>query len=58
MKVELHQHMIQTDGSLYDLGWYLSWSAGDPQAVLDGRFSSGELRAIADHMDKNTTEGR
>lgn len=43
---------IQEDGGLYDLGWYLGWTPGDEEAVLDGRFSAAELRAIADHMER------
>ena len=44
---------IRPDGSLFDLGWYLGWTPGDDEAVLDGRFSIIELRKIADHMEKN-----
>jgi hypothetical protein len=43
---------IQPDGGLDDLGWYLCWTPGDEKAVLDGWFTAEELRAIADHMDK------
>lgn len=42
---------VTADGGLYDLGWYLAWTPGDKDAVLDGKFSAAELRAIADHMD-------
>lgn len=43
---------ITKDGGLYDLGWYLAWEHGDDDAVLDGRFTPADLRAIADHIDK------
>jgi hypothetical protein len=39
------------DGGLFDLGWYLSWTPGNNAAILDGRFTAADLRAIADHMD-------
>jgi len=43
---------IQPDGSLYDLGWYLSWIYGAESAVLDGEFTADELAEIAEHMKK------
>lgn len=54
MSEEARQHVaeaIQPDGGLFNLGWYLGWTPGDSEAVLDGRFTADELRAIADHMD-------
>ena len=42
---------IQTDGGLYDLGWYLAWTPGEETAVLDGSFTAADLHAIADHME-------
>jgi hypothetical protein len=47
------QRAVQADGSLYDLGWYLSWTVGRKTAVLDGTFTSQQLRDIADHMDRH-----
>jgi len=44
---------IKEDGSLFDLGRYLYWEITDSSAVLDGSFAAEDLRAIADHMDKN-----
>ena len=41
---------LRPDGVLYNLGWYLSWTPGDPSAVLDGNFTAEELQAIAEHM--------
>jgi hypothetical protein len=46
----LNEGVIQPDGGLYDLGWYLAWTPGDKRARLDGEFTAQELRAIADHM--------
>jgi len=43
---------IQPDGGLFSLGWYLSWSPGQKEAVLDGEFTAAALRAIAEHMEK------
>lgn len=43
---------IAADGGLYNLGWYLGWSVGEREAVLDGRFTADDLRSIAEHMDK------
>lgn len=51
-KSDLIKEAVQPDGALYDLGWYLSWTPGDKEAVLDGRFTAEALRAIADHMEK------
>lgn len=45
---------IQDDGSLYELGWYLAWKPGAEEAVLDGKFTAAELRAIADYMTPKT----
>jgi len=42
-----------SDGGLFSLGWYLSWSPSSEQAALDGEFTSAELRAIADYMDEH-----
>lgn len=49
----LRPSVIKADGSLYDLGWYLSWERGDKHAVLDGDFTADELEAIAKHMKEN-----
>lgn len=46
--------VVCADGSLYGLGWYLSWDKGDEYAVLDGRFTADELEAIAQHMRKES----
>jgi membrane-bound inhibitor of C-type lysozyme len=39
--------VIQPDGSLYSLGWYLAWTRGASDATLDGIFTADELEAIA-----------
>jgi len=44
--------VTKPDGSLYSLGWYLSWEVGDPLAVLDGDFSADDLIAIGFHMKR------
>jgi hypothetical protein len=49
----LPKEVCQPDGSLYDPMNYLAWRVGEENAVLDGRFSAEDLRAIADHMDKH-----
>jgi hypothetical protein len=41
---------IQSDGGLFNLGWYLSYKPGNDEAVLDGRFTADELVAIAAYM--------
>lgn len=40
----------ESDGSLYNLSWYLSWKTGSNEAVLDGEFTANDLIAIAEHM--------
>jgi len=49
---EILSDEIQSDGSLYSLGWYLCWNAGDDKAVLDGDFTADDLEAIAFWMRK------
>ena len=46
---------VEADG-LFDLGWYLGYTNGDDEAVLDGSFTAQQLRAIATYMDANTRE--
>lgn len=53
----LKPHVIQKDGSLHDLGWYLAWSIGADTACLDGSFTAAELRAIAEHMERHGNRG-
>ena len=50
---------IRPDGGLNSLDmdsgryrWYLSWWPGDDTICLDGEFSVGELRAIADYVER------
>lgn len=43
---------VQSDGSLFDSRWYLSWDVGAEHAQLDGLFTSKQLRDIADHMER------
>lgn len=43
---------LQPDGGLYWRAGYLSWDVRNSRIRLDGDFTPGELRAIADHMDK------
>lgn len=38
---------IKADGSLDDIGRYLSWSPGDDGVSLDGDFTAEELEAVA-----------
>ena len=38
---------IKSDGTLYNLGAYLSWSLSYEEATLDGEFSADQLEAIA-----------
>jgi len=40
-------NIIQDNGGLHSLGWYLNWEAGDSEACLDGQFTADELEAIA-----------
>lgn len=48
--------MIQSDGGLYCLGWYVAWTPGRENATLDAEFTAAELRWIADYMDRVTAE--
>jgi hypothetical protein len=45
---------IGDDGSLYGLGWYLSWHSGDTAATLDGEFTADQLEAIVMWMREHT----
>lgn len=47
------ESLIQPDGGLYDLGWYVAWDVGEPKATLDGTFTAAQLRAVADYMDSS-----
>lgn len=38
---------VRSDGSLYCLGRYLSYTPGDSTACLDADFTADELEAIA-----------
>ena len=51
--MELDEGIIQEDGSLYSLGWYLCWNKGEEYATLDGPFTAQELLHIAKHMINN-----
>ena len=42
---ELLDNVIRPNGSLYGVGWYLSWNGKD--ALLDGEFEVEDLEAIA-----------
>jgi hypothetical protein len=42
---------LQPNGNLYSLGWYLDWRKGAKEATLDGDFTAGHLRVIANIMD-------
>ena len=44
---------IKPDGSLFELGHYMSWSVGDKYVTLDCRFDADELEAIAWWMKHN-----
>lgn len=39
-KYDLIASAISHDGGLYDLGWYLGWTKGAPEATLDGQFTA------------------
>ena len=43
------ESVITKDG-LFDLGWYLGYTDGKEKAVLDGKFTSKDLMAIATYM--------
>ena len=43
---------VQPDGSLHNLGWFLSWDLGREEATLDGTFTAEELHVIADYMQR------
>lgn len=54
-KEEAESHLkevIQPDGGLFSLGWYLAWpsAGGKEAATLDGRFTIRDLEAIAQYM--------
>ena len=42
---------VSKDGGLFNLGWYLGWTPGNEDAVLDGDFTAKDLRAIACYME-------
>lgn len=48
---DLVKDAIEPDGGLFCLGWYLSWTPGEPTACLDDRFTAKQLRDIANWMD-------
>jgi hypothetical protein len=52
------KELIQPDGGLYCLGWYLAWTPGNKTATLDAEFTSDELRWIADYMDAHSSDGQ
>ena len=41
---------VQSDGRLYDQGWYCRFTPGDRTAILDGDFDADDLEAIAIYM--------
>lgn len=43
---EILGNIIQPDGSLYNLGHYISWELEEECITLDDRFSVHELEAI------------
>ena len=43
----LKPDVIEANGGLYSLGWYLGWTPGSKDATLDGLFTADELEAIA-----------
>jgi hypothetical protein len=45
--------LIQPDGGLYCLGWYVAWTPGRDEVTLDAEFTADELRWIADYMDRH-----
>ncbi len=47
---ELHPDMIEEDGSIFCIGWYLGWNVNEEHATLDGEFNADDLEAIADYM--------
>ncbi len=48
--------IIQRNGGLYCLGWYVAWTPCEKKVTLDDEFTADQLRDIADHMDKITKE--
>lgn len=42
---------IQPDGTLHNVGRFIHWTPGSNEVTLDGDFTVGDLRSIADHMD-------
>ena len=51
--IEILGDMIQSDGSLFDLGHYVSWKVGDKEVTLDCQFDADEIEAIAWWMKHN-----
>ena len=41
---------VREDGSLYNLGWYVSWNKTRKRVVLDGEFGIEDLEAIAQYL--------
>lgn len=52
---EILAHMIQPNGNLYDEECLPVWKAGEPGALLMGRYTAGEIEAIAFWMRKHAT---
>lgn len=43
----------------FDEGWrsvHVAWTAGDRVIEINGSLTAGELRALADHMERNGKE--
>ena len=45
-KILIIRDAIDSDGTLYSLGWYVCWNGGEKSITLDGHFSVEELEAI------------
>ena len=48
-KVHL-EDVIESNGDLYSLSWFLSWQKEGANATLDGDFDAEDLLAIATYM--------
>lgn len=51
------RRFTRKDGSLASLFPLVSWIPGERVAILDGEFTSEQLRAMADHMDRSAATG-
>ena len=43
---EILKDALAEDGGLTNTGWYVGWTPGDSEAVLDGHFTAEQLEAV------------